>query len=550
MSNYHEYDDLFASYERRTGANKKETSSTERPRSSGYTSSSSYSKAKESTTRGLDSVKTKAGGIAKSVKGKIPKNKTPEKSEKKYYGSQGYEPTVKRSVKKSAAADDSSATVKFNYNSTQKRSASGTRGDASSASGVQNKDFANATKDDYRRKYERMANERSHKSKTKTVATKAVSKVSNTKDKAKHTVATAGLKKTLIFLICVIVAATAASLVSISCVNDLLAINRHSDKAVTLTIDKQVDTKTVIKLLKKNDLIKNELFCNLFAKFRGYTDNYETGVFYLKKDMGLEGMILALKATNQSEETISINFPEGFSIIDIANKLEANEVCKAKNFIDTLENYNFDYDFLPKGLKADKRKYQFMEGYLFPATYEFYIGESPSNVIKKMLDAFKENIYTDDFKKKAENLGMTTDEIITMASIIQREAANSEQMPDIASVIYNRLHDSSTFPRLECDSTTDFLNKDVKEFLKIYPDKGTIDYFALYYNTYNNSFDGLPAGAICNPGADAVKSVLNVSESQYYYFCHDSDGDIHLATTLSEFEYVKSQYGVNTESEN
>ena len=135
-----------------------------------------------------------------------------------------------------------------------------------------------------------------------------------------------------------------------------------------------------------------------------------------------------------------------------------------------------------------------------------------------------------------------------MASIRQREAANSEQMADIASVLLNRLNDSGTFPRLECDSTTDFLNKDVKEFLKIYPDKGTIDYYALYYNTYNNSFEGLPAGAICNPGNDAIKAVLNMTPSQYYYFCHDSDGDIHLATTLSEFEYIKSQYGVNTES--
>ncbi len=535
MSNYHDYDDLFASYERRSNANKEEhhSDAAERPRSSGYTSSSSYKKEKPS--HGLDSVKKKAGNLARNAKEKIPKNKNPEKSQKRYYGEQSYTPEFKKRVKK-AATEENAATVKFNYRSTQQPVSS-----TPQSSAERPKDFAHATKDDYRRKYDKLADNRSHKRKSGAKTT-AVTTEKSAKLK------TGSFKKTFVFLIIVVVATALCTFISISCVNDVLAINRHSDKAVTITIDKQVDTKTVIKMLKKNDLIQNELFCNLFAKFKGYSDNYETGVFYLKKDMGIEGMILALKATNQTEETISIMFPEGYSVIDIAKKLEANEVCKAKNFIDTLENYNFDYEFLPKSLKADKRKYQYLEGYLFPATYEFYIGESPSSVIKKMLDAFKVHYLENGFKEKAEKLGMSVDEIVTMASIIQREAANSEQMADIASVLLNRLNDSGTFPRLECDSTTDFLNKDVKEFLKIYPDKGTIDYYALYYNTYNNSFEGLPAGAICNPGNDAIKAVLNMTPSQYYYFCHDSDGDIHLATTLSEFEYIKSQYGVNTES--
>ena len=162
-----------------------------------------------------------------------------------------------------------------------------------------------------------------------------------------------------------------------------------------------------------------------------------------------------------------------------------------------------------------------------------------------MFSALSKGTEANEFKTKAEALGYTTDEVITFASIIQREAANSEQMDDIASVLYNRLNNSGTFPRLECDSTTDFLNKDVKAFLKLYPDKGTIDYFALYYNTYNNSFDGLPAGAICNASTDAVEAVLNVESSPYYYFFHDSSSEIHLATTLYEFESLKNQYGVN-----
>lgn len=522
MSNYHEYDDLFASYERRESAHRHDGETADK-KSSGYTSSSSYTK--NTSSHSLGAMKNKA---FKKAKEKI--SKTPEKSQKKYYGGSSAIQEKPKRVKKSIAGDDSNATVKFNYSSSVRNTSS------SKSSYETNKSFVEATKDDYRRKYERSSKERSHNSKN-------VPK--NTAKKVKNTALAAGFKRTFIFLIVVIAASVLLSLVAISCVNDVLAINRHSEKAVTITIDKQVDTDDVIKMLKDKGLIKNPLFCKLFAKFKGYSDNYETGVFYLKEDMGIEGMILALKATSQTDETISINFPEGFSIIDIANKLEANEVCKAKNFIDTLENFNFDYEFLPASLKADKTKYQYLEGYLFPATYEFYIGESPSNVIKKMLDAFQENIYTDEFKAKSQSLGMSADEIVTLASIIQREAANKEQMLKIANVLNNRLHNQDTFPRLECDSTTDFLNKDVKEYLKLNTDKGTIDYFALYYNTYNNSFAGLPAGAICNPGADAVKAVLNMTSSQYYYFCHDSSGEIHLATTLSEFEYIKRQYGIN-----
>ena len=523
MSNYHEYDDLFASYERRETAHRNDGEAADK-KSSGYTSSSSYTKNTSSNSSGKAQSKT-----FKSSKNNI--SKTPEKSQKRYYGGASSVQEKPGRVKKSVAGEDSSATVKFNYSSSTGKSYT-----PKASNFEDNKSFVEATKDDYRRKYERSSKNRSRKSKN-------VPK--NTAKKVKNTALAAGFKRTFIFLIVVIAASALLSLVAISCVNDVLAINRHSEKAITITIDKQVDTNDVIKILKDNDLIKNPLFCKLFVKFKGYSNNYETGVFYLKEDMGIEGMILALKATSQTDETITINFPEGFSIIDIANKLEANEVCKAKNFIDTLENFNFEYSFLPASLKADKTKYQYLEGYLFPATYEFYIGESPSSVIKKMLDAFEQNIYTDEFKSKSQSLGMSTDDIITLASIIQREAANKEQMLKIANVLNNRLHNQSTFPRLECDSTTDFLNKDVKEYLKIYTDKGTIDYFALYYNTYNNSFAGLPAGAICNPGADAVKSVLNMTSSQYYYFCHDSSGEIHLATTLSEFEYIKRQYGIN-----
>ena len=536
MPQNHEYDDLFASYERRTKGDKVSDEMVEYEKRLGYTSSSSYSKHNKSTKSNKSSSSLKSSFNKR-------KNRTPEKSEKTYYGGRSYQESRKSTrTKKSALSNAGEKKVKFNYNSVTDRTASTQRisTSPSSASSSQRRGHTTVSKDDYRKKYERNSKQRSPK---KTI--------DSIKDKGKNIKFTApSLKKTIVFLIVVGVASTILSLISISCVNDVLAINRHSEKSVTITIDKQVTTHDVIRMLKKNGLIKNEIFCNFFAKVRGYTNNYQTGIFYLNKDMGLEGMIMELKETSQTDETVSINFPEGYSVIDIANKLEANDVCKAKTFIDTLENYNFDeYDFIDDKIKTDKRKYQYLEGYLFPATYEFYVGESPSSVIKKMLDAFNEH-YLSEFKPKLEKSEYTLDQVVTFASIIQREAANKDQMSDIASVLNNRLNDQSTFPRLECDSTTSFLNKDIKEFLKLYPDKGTIDYYALYYSTYSNSFAGLPAGAICNPGADAINAVLNVKPSGYYYFCHDSSGQIHLASTLYEFEYILNEYGIEQNQSN
>ena len=252
MANYHEYDDLFASYERRSSANKHDTDSvTDKPKSAGYTSSSSYKKtAADSGSSALGSVKSKASSLVSSAKDKVPKNKTPEKSQKKYFGNTSYDTGSTKRVKKSAM-EDSGATVQFNYNSTAKND--------NRYSHKENADLASASKDDYRKKYE----QHSGKTTKKTAAQTPVKETPKEKKEKTPRVRSGSFKKTLIFLICVLAATLCLTLISISCVNDVLAINRHSDKAVTITIDKQVDTKTVIKMLKDNHLIKNELFCNL-----------------------------------------------------------------------------------------------------------------------------------------------------------------------------------------------------------------------------------------------------------------------------------------------
>ncbi len=390
-------------------------------------------------------------------------------------------------------------------------------------------DFTSISKDEYRKKYEHSSNRYSlkdihHSKKTKTADTVQTGFFDR-------------FRRPLIFFTVVIVASAILSAWGISCVNDVLAINRDGDKTITVTIDKKVDTNDVLDILKDKKLIKNKLFCKIFCKFRNFSDDYETGVFYLTDNMGVESMLMALKNTATTEEAVKITFPEGYTVMEMATKLEANDVCSVKNFVDTLENFDFtEFDFITDDLMNDSKRLCYLEGYLFPSTYEFYVGESPSSVIKKMLkDGFQAHISSED-KLKAKALGLSLDEVVILASIVQKEAGNSKQMADIASVLLNRLNDSATFPNLDCDSTTDFLNGELAEYLKIVPNKGTVDYFSLYYNTNSSACTGLPAGAICNPGYDAIYAVLNPNKTDYYFFCHDKDGEIYLASTLSEHE--------------
>ena len=328
------------------------------------------------------------------------------------------------------------------------------------------------------------------------------------------------------------------SIWAMSCVNDVLAMNRSGD-AVKITISTQVDTNDVLKILKKNKLIKNKGFCKMFVKFRDYSDEYQTGEFYLRPDMGVEGMLLALKATSTTDETVSVTFPEGFSAIDIANTLEEKGVCSSDVFLQTLASYKFDYNWLDNSLMDDENKIEYLEGYLFPDTYDFFIGESPSSVIKKLLNGLNQKITKED-TERCKKLGMTFDEVIILASIIQKEAANSSQMATISSVLHNRLNNISSFPKLECDSTTTYLKDDGKKLIeklsKTDKDMKPLSYYTEFYDTYGNGFAGLPAGAICSPGYDAIKAALNPKKTNYYYFAHDKNGKLYTAATLSEHE--------------
>lgn len=344
------------------------------------------------------------------------------------------------------------------------------------------------------------------------------------------------LQRLAIYVLIVAVSSTILCLYGIRCINDILAIEK-TEYECEVTISAGATDSEVLSILKDNDLIRNELFCNLFVKLINGSGEYVSGSYTLNADWGLEKMLSTMQAGNNYTETITLTFPEGWTIDQIAEKLEANKVCTASSFIKTMQSVDFstEYAFLKNQTNKESR-FRTLEGYIYPDTYEFYVGENASSVVRRFLDNF-ESKWTADYQKQAKELGMTVDEIVTLASIIQAEAANSGQMKDISSVLHNRLDKPATFPRLECDSTEKYLVETIKVTLTS-STTDTQKYIAYrdLYDTYSTDCTGLPVGAICNPGASAIAAALYPSDTNYNYFRHDVNGKVYYANSFEEHE--------------
>ena len=342
------------------------------------------------------------------------------------------------------------------------------------------------------------------------------------------------LQRLAIYILIVAVTSSIICIYGVRCINDVLAIEKR-ELECEVTISAGATDSEVIDILKENDLIRNKGFCKLFVKFIKGEGKYVSGSYTLNSDWGIEKMLSALQAGNTYSETITLTFPEGYTIDQIAEKLEANKVCTASSFIKTMQSVDFssEYAFL-KNQENKELRFRTLEGYIYPDTYEFYIGENASSVVRRFLDNFEAK-WTADYQKQAEELGMTVDEVVTLASIIQAEAANSGQMKDISSVLHNRIDKPGTFPRLECDSTEKYLAETIKVTLTS-STTDTQKYIAYrdLYDTYSSEFTGLPVGAICNPGGAAISAALYPSDTNYNYFRHDKKGNVYYANTFSE----------------
>ncbi len=364
-----------------------------------------------------------------------------------------------------------------------------------------------------------------------------------------------GILTACVCLIFIATLTTVVTSVAFGFINDVLVIDDDNrDYSVVIEVPEGADYETIFDILTENGLVTQPLLTDFFLKFRHYdfqaayddetgellynedgsvkqeAVKYQPGVYYVYADSGIENIFDSMLVNNSlNKGTVRLTFPEGFSIAEVFEKIEKNEVCEAEKLYANLEIVGEQYSFIKK-LGDSEGRFLKAEGYLFPDTYDFYIGESASSVLEKLLNNFEVR-WEKEYDERLKELGMSMNEIITIASIVQCEAKDGSQMADIAGVIHNRLNNSASYPTLDMDSTSDYVNS-LKSFNILSDIEHSI--YLESYNTYSKT--GLPPGPICNPGATAIRAALYPTESTYYFFCHGNDGEVYYASTATEHQ--------------
>lgn len=350
-----------------------------------------------------------------------------------------------------------------------------------------------------------------------------------------------------VFVVCISVILACVAWMAAS---DMLALNQNDFTAVVSlpssifetksvdTFDKDgnktgtervssADVDYVAAALKEAGLIEYEWLFKLFCTFSHADTKITPGSYELKSSFDYRALVQNMQAGSGSTVTVDVTIPEGYSLHQIFKKLEENDVCSYDDLVEAAANSNYKYSFL-EGLEAGDMSR--LEGFLFPDTYEFYVGMQASSAINKFLERFY-YILDADLLKQALDRGLTIQQVVTIASLIEKEAAvDTEAGVDeralVASVIYNRLNAGMS---LGIDAS----------ILYLYPEHEggpTAEMLATdsLYNT--RLYTGLPPTPICNPGLAAIKAALNPETTGYYYYALDTETNTHRFFT-NEYEF-------------
>ncbi len=333
----------------------------------------------------------------------------------------------------------------------------------------------------------------------------------------------------LIMLTLIIVISVFLSVTIISVGKDMIGVE-GTKTLVPFTIPEGATTAEIAEDLHEAGIIEYPKAFVLFSRLSKADASYVAGEHEVSSVMAYEALIDELTGVEVKDRvTVDVMFPEGTTVYAAAKKLEEANVCDAQKFVYYFNQANYGYQFeqyLPT--TVSKLKFCKMEGYLFPDTYTFYEEMDPYEVCLKIYKNFNVKM-TDTYYARMQELDITLDEMITLASIVQAEAANKKDMKDVASVFWNRLNNPAEFAnKLQSDPTKKYVEQTIKPNIDL-ADQTIYDAYDTYVCT------GLPAGAIGNPGIDAIEAVLYPSDTNYYYFYANVEtGVTYFATTLEE----------------
>ena len=297
---------------------------------------------------------------------------------------------------------------------------------------------------------------------------------------------------------------------------------------------KSADIPTVSAILKDAGLINYKWLFQFYSRFSHADLKINPGTYALSTNLDYRALVTKMQVGTGAQLQTLVMFPEGFNLDQTFARLEENGVCSAQALYDAAASAEFSYAFLEGAEPGDPYR---LEGYLYPDTYYFYQGMQAASAINKFLSNMHYHV-TEEMWQKANSLGMSFKQIMTIASIIEKEAANDDERALIASVIYNRLKQNMP---LQVDSTVVYARRDTGDS-RVSPE--IIQATDSPYNTYLNT--GLPPGPICNPGMKSIQAALNPADSRYMYFALDVESKtVKFFIYYNEFEaFVSTQdYG-------
>ncbi len=330
------------------------------------------------------------------------------------------------------------------------------------------------------------------------------------------------------------------------CAKDVLAFGRSSEMQ-TVVISESDDVTSVSEMLAEKGFIKYPWLFRLYCKFTSSEEKIHPGTYTLSYNYDYHALVSGMRETSANRQTIRVAVPEGYTCAQIFRLMEEKGVCTVAELEKAAAEHEFDYWFLegiPYGV-ANR-----LEGFLFPDTYDFYERDDAARVLGKFLVNFRRK-FGDNAQKQLEQLNeklasrlsdrgydeeyieahkFTVYELITVASMIEKETAGATESGYIASVIYNRLTRPGDFPMLQIDATIVYALGGVNRALTL--EDLEID---SPYNTYKNP--GLPAGPIANPGLTSIAAALRPTDTGYYYYALDrSTGMHHFSRTYTEHQ--------------
>lgn len=316
-----------------------------------------------------------------------------------------------------------------------------------------------------------------------------------------------------------------------------------SEQDVRITIEPGTGTSGITSMLEDNGLIKNSFFFVSYLKWKSEGSRFQAGVYDLKPGVTYDEIIAKLNSGDVVKaEMIRFTIPEGFTVMQMAEKLAEQGIVDQETFLQlTKQGDGLDSSLLGEIQSGDALKYR-LEGYLFPETYELKKGSTEVDIVNRMLEETdKRLVGIADFDAKLAKTGLSLNELMTVASLIEREVVADSERRMVAGVIYNRLGKDM---KLEIDATVQYLLDKPKERL-LNSDLRSVD---SPYNTY--LYAGLPPGPIAAPSLKSIEAALEPEASEYLFYVTKKDGSGEHLFAKTYKEHLKNIEISKTEAKN